>query len=172
MELLNDYRIRNWWVFLLRGLIFLLLGIYMIASPAESFAALALIFGIIILITGVVELIRVFFDKGHRSRSWHLAIGLIDLVLGIILVGDIGASETILRIIAGVWFLFRGFSMLSFSNLGGRSWVITIGGVLIIFLGLMVLFNPAFGALTIVLWTAWAFIITGAFNMILAFRLR
>lgn len=172
MEVLNDYRIRHWWVFLIRGLLFLLVGIYMIASPAESFAALGLIFGFIILITGIVELIRVFSDKTHAGRSWHLLLGIIDVILGIILVGNVGASETILRFIAGVWFLFRGLSMLSFSNAGGRSWLITLGGILIVLLGLMVLFNPIFGALTIVLWTAWAFIITGIFNIILGFRLR
>jgi uncharacterized membrane protein HdeD (DUF308 family) len=99
-------------------------------------------------------------------------IGLIDIILGIILMSHISASVTVLRIIVGIWFLFRGISLLGFSGILGKSWILALGGVLTILFGLLVLFNPVFGSMTIILWIAFAFILTGIFNILLAFSLR
>jgi uncharacterized membrane protein HdeD (DUF308 family) len=56
--------------------------------------------------------------------------------------------------------------------LTGRSWVLLVGGVLTILFALLILFNPVFGSMTIIIWVAIAFIITGFSNMMLGFRLR
>ena len=172
MELPADNSMRHWWVFLLRGALFIIVGIYMILAPNSSYAALGFMFGLIIFLAGVAELLRVYRENNQASRGWHLTLGIIDIVLGIILMGHIAASELILRIIVGIWFLFSGISMISFSRMIGRSLMFTIGGVLIIVFALLVLFNPLFGAMTIIIWTAIAFIITGLFYVVLGFRLK
>jgi len=172
MEIAVDRRLRHWWVFLLRGLLFVVTGIYMISSPASSYAALGFFFGLVIFLTGVGELLHAVRHKQTDNRSWHLMLGIIDILLGIILMGHVSASITILRIMVGVWFLFRGVSLFSFSRITGRSWLLILGGILTFIFGLLVLFNPVFGAMTIILWTAIAFIITGLFNIVLAFMLR
>ncbi|MBS1527412.1 MAG: DUF308 domain-containing protein [Bacteroidetes bacterium] len=168
MDMTVDRRLRNWWVFLIRGLLFILLGIYMIARPASGFAALGFLLGFIILVAGISELLHVVRDRGAFNRGWHLFIGILDILIGLILLSHIAASETILRIIVGIWFLFRGISLISFSGLLRRSWLMIIGGIIVIVFALLVLFNPVFGAMTIVLWTAIALIVTGVFNIMLA----
>jgi uncharacterized membrane protein HdeD (DUF308 family) len=172
MEITIDHSPRYWWVFLLRGILFILVGIYMIASPLTSFIALGFMFGLIILLTGIAELMHTIRDHGAANRGWHLFLGIIDIILGIILMGHIAASVDLLRIIVGIWFLFRGISLISFSSLFGRSWVLILGGIVTMLFGLLVLFNPIFGAMTIILWTAIAFILTGIFNVILGMRMR
>jgi uncharacterized membrane protein HdeD (DUF308 family) len=164
--------VRHWWAFLLRGIIFILLGVYMLWHPAGSLAALGFLFGLIVLFTGTAELLRVYFDRDHSRRVWHLILGIIDVIIGIMLMGHVAASATLLSIIVGFWFLFGGISMLSLSFISGKSWLTTIGGVLTILFGLLILFNPIFGAVTIVLWTAIAFITIGLFNVLLGFRLK
>ncbi|MDB5144928.1 MAG: protein of unknown function rane [Mucilaginibacter sp.] len=172
MEITVDRSIRHWWVFLVRGILFILTGIYMISSPATSYVALGFFFGLVILLAGIAELLHAYQDRRESNRSWHLVIGLIDILLGLILMSHISASVTVLRIIVGIWFLFRGISLLSFSGILGRSWILSLGGVLTILFGLLVLFNPVFGSMTIILWIAFAFILTGIFNILLAFRLK
>jgi uncharacterized membrane protein HdeD (DUF308 family) len=172
MEIAVDRSLRHWWVFLIRGLLFIFVGIYMISTPAGSFAALGFLFGLIILLAGLAELFHVVRDRSAFNRGWHLALGIIDIILGIILIGHMTASEVILRIIVGIWFLFRGISLFSFSRLTDNTWVLKAGGILIFVFALLILFNPLFGALTIVLSTAIAFIITGFFNVLLGFRLK
>ena len=172
MEITVDRSIRHWWVFLIRGILFVLTGIYMISSPATSFIALGFFFGLVILLAGVSELLHAYQGRRESSRGWHLMIGLIDIILGVVLMSHISASVTVLRIIVGIWFLFRGISLLGFSGILGKSWVLSLGGVLTLLFGLLVLFNPAFGSMTIILWIAFAFILTGLFNILLAFRLK
>ena len=172
MEIPVELTFRHWWAYLLRGLIFIVTGIYMIASPASSFAALGFFFGLIIFIAGVAELLHVTRDNTQAGRSWHLLLGIIDIILGIVLMGHVTASVTILRIIVGIWFLLRGISIFRFSRRTDRSLWLTIGGILIIIFGLLVLFNPTFGDMTIILWTAIAFLITGVFNVVLSLMMK
>ena len=159
-------------MFLLRGLLFILLGVYMFSAPFRSYVALSLLFGIIVLIAGVVELIHAFSNRHTRSWWWHLLVGIIDLVLGIVLVSNITVSMTVLPFVLGVWFLFRGVSLLTLSSAVRQSFWVIAGGILTILFALLLMFNPAFGAITIVSWTAVAFIIAGIFNGLLAFRLK
>lgn len=172
MEITIGKSFRHWWAFLIYGIIFILLGIYLIAAPASGFAALGFLFGLVILLAGIAELLRVIRDTDAFNRGFHLTIGIIDIILGIILITHIAASETIMRIIVGIWFLFRGISMLSLSGVGRRSWFMIFGGIVILIAAILILFNPVFGAVTIILWTAFAFIITGIMNLALAFRLK
>jgi uncharacterized membrane protein HdeD (DUF308 family) len=172
MEVTVDRSIRHWWVFLLRGLIFILVGIYMICTPANSFAALGFLLGLLIFIAGIAELFHVVRERKAAYRGWHLALGIIDILLGIILMGHVMAGEVLLRIMVGLFFLFRGVSLFSFSRVIGNSWTIKAGGVITFVFGLMILFNTLFGAVTIVLFIAIALIVSGLFNALLSFRLK
>src|SRR6195952_4454681 len=119
MEITVDRSIRHWWVFLVRGVLFILTGIYMISSPTTSYVALGFFFGLVILLAGVSELLHAYQGRKESNRGWHLMIGTIDIILGLILMSHISASVTILRIIVGIWFLFRGISLLGFSGILG-----------------------------------------------------
>lgn len=172
MESIISRRPRYWWVFMLQGIILLVLGIYMLFAPIAGFAALGFLFGLAILLTGIFELLRVIRDRDQGSRAWHILLGVINIILGIILVGHIGAGEAILRIIVGLWFLFRGVSLMSFSRMTGRNWFLTAGGVIVVLFALAIIFKPIFGAVTIDLLTAVAFIVTGLFEIMLGYRLK
>jgi uncharacterized membrane protein HdeD (DUF308 family) len=167
-----DRSLRLWWVILIRGILFILLGIYMVCSPADSYAALGFLFGLMILITGIMELFRVVRDHDQGSRAWHLFLGIVDVVVGIVLITHIIASADILRVVVGIYFLFRGISLLSFSHFSGRSWPLIAGGVITAVFGLFIIFNAVFGAITIIIFTAIAFIITGIFNVWLGLSVR
>ena len=172
MELSVDRSLRHWWAFLIRGLLFILLGIYLIANPASGFIALGFVFGLVILIAGIVELFHVVREPSATNRGWHLFLGIVDIILGLVLMSNVAIGVTILRLIVGIWFIARGFSLFSFSRATGNSVMLTIGGILTMLFGLLVIFNPVFGAMTIILWIAIAFIITGFFNVMLGVRLR
>jgi uncharacterized membrane protein HdeD (DUF308 family) len=172
MEMLVERRPRHWWVFLLQGIILLALGIYMVAAPISGFATLGFLFGLAILLTGIFELLRVVRDRNQYSRGWHLVLGVVDIILGIILVSHVNTSSDILRIIIGLYFLFRGISLMSFSRMTGRSWTLTAGGVIIVLIGLAIIFEPIFGAVAIDMIIAIAFITTALFDLVLAYRLK
>jgi uncharacterized membrane protein HdeD (DUF308 family) len=172
MELSLNRSFRHWWAFLIRGILFVLVGIWMIASPATSFVALGFLFGLVIFIAGLGELLHVVRDKTAANRGWHLFLGIIDIILGLVLMAHVDFSVAILRIIVGAWFLLRGISLISFSRVVGRSWVLTIGGIITALFGLLIIFNVVFGSLTIIIFIALAFVITGIFNIWLGLRMK
>lgn len=172
MEIVTNRSRRHWWAFVIRGVLFIALGIYMMCQLTSSFIALGFLFGLTIFLAGLAELIRVTRELNVSSRQWHLMLGIIDIILGIILMGHVAASMAILRIIWGLWFVFGGIYLFIFSRQGGRSLLMMAGAILIIVFGLMVMFNATFGDKTIILWTAVAIMITGLFNLILGLGLR
>ena len=163
---------RHWWVFTLRGVLFIGLGIYMIVEPTGSFAALGFLFGLIIFLSGATELFRVTRERTQAGRMWHLILGIVEVILGLVLMGHIMTSMAILRIILGLYFLFRGFSLFTYARHKQSSWLLIAGAILIFIFGLLVLFDATVGDMTIILWTAIAFVITGLFNVVLGFALK
>ena len=166
-----DRSIRHWWVFLIRGILFILVGIYMICSPLTGYVAIGFFFGLTILLTGIAELLRAVNDKDSASRGWHICWGIIDIFLGIILMEHIATSVAIVRIIVGLWFLFRGLTLISFSRLT-PTWIITLGGILTAIFGLLIIFNASFGSMTVILFMAFAFIIMGVFNAWIGYTMK
>lgn len=172
MEIMVDRSLRHWWVFVLRGILFILLGIYIFMSPVSAFLALSFMLGLVILLAGVAELLRAYQDRGSGNRGWHLFAGIIEVLLGLLLMGNLAASMDVLRITIGIYFLFRGITVLNFRALAkGSVWVI-LGALLIIVFGVLVLANPVFGAMSIVLWTGMAFLATGILNVFMGLWMR
>lgn len=163
---------KHWWMFLLRGLVFMLVGVYMISAPTQSYMALSLLFGILILVTGAAELGHALTNRHSRRWKWRLVVGLIDLVLGLILIFNISLSMAVMPILVGIWLFLTGISLLTFATVIRNPMWLVIGGVLTTIVSILVMFVPSFGAVTIVIWTALAFLIAGIFNGLLAFRLK
>ena len=172
MELSVDRSFRQWWVFLIRGILFILVGIYMIASPIASFVALGFIFGLMILMAGISELLNVSRSNSPGNRNWHLGLGIVEVILGIVLMSHVATGVAILRIIVGLWFIFRGITLFNFARATNASWMMVLGGIITFVFGLLILFDFVFGSVTIIALAAMAFIITGLFNVWLGYTLK
>ena len=167
--------VRYWWVFLVRGIIFLVVGFLTLRYPLESYLTLSILFGATMFITGLMEMVYTLSNRKTRAWGLRLFAAIIDLALGVILIVNIGITIAVLPFVIGFWFLFRGISMLSFSavvgDTGSMIWL-TAGGILLMFLALLILINPDFGVLTLITWTVIAFIAGGIFSIIQAFQLK
>jgi len=172
MEITIDRSIRHWWIFVLRGAGFFFLAIYLFGSPDNALQIMGYLLSLAILFAGLTEIFHAYNDSLSPMRGGHYVIGIIDVILSIILFSHVGASITILRIILGLYILFRAISILSFRNSFGRNWWVTIGGLIIFIFGLIVLFNAGFGNMTMVTWTAIAFLFMGVMNILLGLRMR
>jgi len=86
--------------------------------------------------------------------------------------GHVATGVAILRLMVGIWFVLRGISLISFSRHTGKSWAMTLGGVITAIFGLFIIFNMAFGSLTVIIFVAFAFIIMGIFNAWLGYSMK
>lgn len=85
--------VRYWWLLLAGGVILFLIGVVVFAFPVQSYVGMAVLFGWLMLLTGVVETIVAVRNTHYvTGRGWMLAWGVIEIVLGLILVFNVAHS--------------------------------------------------------------------------------
>lgn len=144
---------------LLAGLIMAILGVYIWFNPAVTLMALALYLGVIFIIVGAGYLVAsMSFQSG-----WYLLVGILDILVGVIFVANLGLTAVSIPIIFAIWCLAVGVIQIvasfEFRKLGWSwSWALA-AGILGVFFGFAILVYPAIGALTItVLMGAYVFL--------------
>ncbi len=166
-----------WWLMLLGGLALIALGVWTFASPATAYLSLSLLFAIGILIAGILEIIFSLSATFVPGWGWLLAGGLFDSFIGGYLLAYPVLTMVVLPLLVGVWILFRGFMAVGHAfdarsrKLTGWGWLL-FTGIVVILLAMLILANPAWGVVNIILWTGLAFIFAGIFRVYLSFRLR
>ncbi len=172
------YNTQYWWLMLFAGILFIGLGIWILAAPVDSYLSLSTLFAFGMVFAGVFEII--FAIGNHRALhgwGWTLAGGMIDLFLGSYLLNYPLLSMVVMPLIMGLWMLFRGCmaigSSLELRAYGVLDWAwLLVTGVLIVLLSFLIIGNPLFAAISIVVWTAFAFILSGIFRVFLSLQLK
>ena len=173
-----EHAVKNWWLSLILGILYIIVALCLLFAPGSSYIALSVIFSISMLISGIIEII--FSISNRRSISswgWYLAGGIIDLILGIYLVAYPLLSMEVIPFIVAFWMMFRGFSATGYSmdlkRYGTRDWGWYMAfGILAILCSLLILWQPAVGALYAVYMISFTFLIIGLFRFMLAFELK
>src|SRR5687767_8020233 len=76
---------RNWWVFLVRGLVAIAFGLVALAWPGATLVTLVLFYGVFALIDGVFAVIAAVRGQGDTSSRWWLAfVGVLGIVAGFV----------------------------------------------------------------------------------------
>lgn len=176
----NEIRhsVKHWWASLLLGIVYIIVAIWLMFTPLISYIALSIVFSISMLVSGILEII---FALSNRQRipswGWYIVGGIIDLILGIYLIAYPLVSMEVIPFIIAFWLLFRGLSATGYSidlkRYGTRDWGWYMAfGILAILCSLLILWQPAIGALYAVYMISFTFLIIGLFRIMLSFELR
>ena len=170
--------LKNWWILLIKGIVIVLLSIYIFLNPDAAVLGLSIFIGIALLISGVITTIAsISYRKVVNNWKWYLAEGLIDSLLGLIILSAPEMTAKLVIFIVGLWFLFYGITKIV-ASFELRKYVITnwwvelVFGLLAIVFSFIILFNPFAGAVAIALILGTFFLFTGLFNIIFAFFLK
>ena len=173
-----QHSVKNWWTSLLLGIVYIIVALWLMFSPVSTYVALSIIFSVSMLISGILEIIFAFSNrKGVPSWGWYIVGGLIDLVLGIYLIAYPMVRMEVIPFIIPFWLMFRGFSSTGYSidlkRYGTRDWGWYMAfGILAILCSLLILWQPAIGALYAVYMISFTFLIIGLFRVMLSFELK
>lgn len=134
---------------LLAGIIMLILGVYVWFHPAVTLLALALYLGIVFIAVGLGYFMASFsYDSG-----WYMMVGVLDILVGVVFVGNIGVTALSLPIIFALWSMAIGAIQLVTAFQFKRndipwSWSLC-SGILGILFGFLILLYPSIGTITI-----------------------
>lgn len=171
--------VRYWWLMLLIGILLIALGILVFVYPAQSYVSLAVIFGWAMLAAGILEVVlSATNDHFVTGRGWMLAGGIIQIILGLILIFNVALSAAMLPIVLGFWLLLRAFATIGLGGdlrameVSGSGWTIA-SGILLLLCALWMLFQPlVFGTAVVIVWVGIALLLAGIAAIALAFQLH
>ncbi len=170
--------VKYWYLPLIVGILFVTLGFYTLASPLASYVALSVLFSVTFFVSGVIETIFSISNRKEMDNwGWSLFFGLVNLTVGLLLIINTDISMVTLPFYVGFVILFRSIAGISYAldlkNYGVLDWgnlmVIAVLGIILSF---MMLFSPAAGGMTIVIWTGMSIIMMGIFSIYLSVKLR
>ncbi|MBK6878242.1 MAG: DUF308 domain-containing protein [Ignavibacteria bacterium] len=170
--------IKNWWLYLVIGILLVLGSIYVFMTPLASFVSLALVFSMLMLFDGIGTIITSISNRDSiKGWGWHLAIGIIGTFIGISLVSNPGITMVILPFYIGFWTLMKGSMLIGISfdmkSNNSGSWVMMLVlGLLVAIVAMMMILNPFFGASVIVNLAGMTLLMTGIALIILSFKLH
>lgn len=171
--------VKNWWLYLIGGLLLVGAGIMVFCNPGESYLTLALIFGIVFLATGIVELIVSLTSRNFfMMRGYNIAGAILDILIGILLCAHPTINMVILPMFLGFWLMYHSFMIMGVSGdlktIGVRGTAKgTVIGILLLLLSFFIIFKPfSVGQSAVVLLTGIALVCVGLTMIVGAARLR
>jgi uncharacterized membrane protein HdeD (DUF308 family) len=170
--------INHWWIPLIIGVVLAGAGVYVFATPLASYLALSLIFSVSFLVSGVLQMTFAIANRKElNSWGWYLAGGILYTLFGILLVSRPEISIVTLPFVVGFFVLFKSANALAWAydlnSMGIKNWGnIAIVAVLGLIFSFILLWNPLFAGLSLVVWTGLAFLLTGIASIMLSFHLK
>ena len=137
---------------LITGVLMVAIGVCIWFNPIETLVALSLYLGITLVVVGGVYVIK-FFDFDNVT---YLTFGILDIVIGFVMILNTSLVATSLPIILGFWILFNSIiqitNSIEYKKLELPFWSYELtAGILGTVFSLTMLTHPTIGALTIVI---------------------
>ena len=168
---------QNWWLVVLRGVLGILFGIAAFVWPGLTLLTLIVMFGVYAIFDGIVAIVSGLSHTKDSPRWWvFLLEGLISIGAGVIALLFPGLATLVLIYMIASWAIITGVleivAAIRLRNEITNEWMLGLGGLVSIILGVVLFLEPAAGSLAIV-WTIAAYaLIFGVLLVILGFRLR
>jgi uncharacterized membrane protein HdeD (DUF308 family) len=167
---------RNWWTLALRGLLAVLFGILTFVWPGITLLSLVFLFGAYAITDGVFAIAAGV--RGREQNRWWLLLiqGIFGVIAGVLTFVWPGITALLLLGLIAGWALFTGVMEIVAAiqmrkHIKGE-WLLALSGALSVVFGVLLLLNPAAGALAVV-WIIGAYaIFFGVLLLALGFKLR
>lgn len=162
-----------WWSFMLRGLLALALSACALFWPQKTMGLMIKLLGAYFIIDGLAGAVSAFRAE---SKGVNLMQVVVSLAIGLVLLFWTGVSAKLFLIVVGIWALLQGVGMyLSSRRLESeeeqRGLMGIIGAVMAV-IGLILIFWPNTGVVTISWLIALGSLIIGGLLIYLATRLK
>lgn len=169
---------KYWWIPAVIGSLFILFGAMVIKKPISSFYAFSIFIGISLILSGAAEIY--FFSsqrKGNSEWSWYMSGGIVDVLLGIILITNPKIILIIFTLLISLLLFYRAIHIIrkamEMKSTRNKNWIwVLVVGVLVLGLTVLLVLKPEIIGAALAFWIAIAFIVFGAYRIYLAFQLK
>jgi uncharacterized membrane protein HdeD (DUF308 family) len=168
---------RNWWMFVLRGVVAILFGVLAFIRPGITLEVLVLLFAFWAIVDGVFALISsVGAAEAHEPWWPFVLMGLLGIAAGVVALKWPAITALALLLVVAYWAIFRGIleivAAVRLRMLIQGEWWLVLGGIASIAFGVLLVIYPGPGLLA-VMWLVGVYaVIFGIAFLMLGFRLK
>ena len=161
-----DTLTRNWWAFLIRGIMGIVFGVVTFFQPGISLAALVLLFGAYAFVDGIFAIMSAIRRRTGSEPWWLLSLeGIAGIAAGVMTLLWPGLTAIVLLYVIAAWALVTGAfeiaAAIRLRKIINHEWLLVLSGVASIGLGVLLMLLPGPGAL-----------VSGVMFVVLSLRLR
>jgi len=168
--------VRNWWAFVIRGVLAILFGVIAFLEPAAALLSLVLVFAVYALVDGVFAIVSaVRAAKAGERWMWFALEGVVDILAGAVAVAMPGLTVVFFVTLLALWAIITGGFMLAAAfrmDADHGRWWLVLGALASLAYGALLLVAPLIGAVVLTWWIGAYAIVFGISLLIVAFRLR
>ena len=175
---MNEMKIKEWWIPTLVGIGLMFMGGFFMLQPVETFMVLTAIFGWLIFTAGGFNTVfalrnRKFFDGWYI----YLIIGLLEAVLGAVMLFQPELSATTLIMFMGFWLTFSAVARISLSFWLKKAelpnwWISLLSGIILLFFSILILINPVIGMFSVVYLVSIPIFMAGLLSLFFGIQLK
>ena len=155
----------NWWLLALRGLLAVLFGVLAFVWPGVTLITLVWLFGAFALLNGILSLVLAAkAPKGFPKVGSLILGGLLGILAGLLAFVMPGITALGLLILIAAWAIMTGVmdlvAAVRLRKIITNEWLLILAGIASVAFGILLLFQPAVGALALIWWIgAWAIVL-------------
>ena len=167
---------KNWWLEVLRGVAAIIFGILAFTWTGGVLLTLILFWGAFALVDGVLAIIAAVKGGNPMPRWWLAIVGIAGIAAGAITFMMPGVAALVLVTFIAVWAIILGvmeiYGAIKLRKEIEGEWFLIVNGVLSVIFGILILWRPGIGAITLV-WIIGAYaIILGIMHVAFGFKLK
>lgn len=168
---------RNWWTWLIRGIVAIIFGILAFLWPGATILAIGILFGAYALVDGIFAVVAAVRAAETQQRWWPFAVeGIVGILIAAITFYDIRITLLALYFTIAAWAFLTGiFEIVAAvqlrKHIANEFWLI-LGGIASILFGVLMIWFPMAGILAIIWLIAAYAIVFGVIMIAFSLRLR
>ena len=170
-------RSKSWWLITIKGIILIFLGIYIFKFPVSGMLGLIVFGGFSLLLSGIIlAIFAINTRKENNGWEWQMGEGILDIILAIILLLNIGLTAITLPFIFAFYGIITGMfwiiQSIFFKRKQYKFWLVAlIAGIFSLLIGILIFYRPVIALFTIVGIIGIMFMIHGFFLTLFSFEI-
>ncbi|MBQ9565381.1 MAG: DUF308 domain-containing protein [Synergistaceae bacterium] len=166
------------WTLYVKGGILIALGLWSLTYPLEALLSLAFALGLGFCLSGISHLVPCFTLRGSfLYPRWFLLLGILDLLIGFIMLTRLGITAFMIPVAAGGWLFFTGLVRVGTAvrlrsiTIDGvrvfpRWWLLLLSGLALTVFACYLCASPLLGALSVVVVLGGGLVVSGVLHLI------
>ena len=166
--------VRNWWTFVLQGVLAIGVGVAAFVVPGPTLAAFIAVFAAYAIVSGAFETVAGFSMAG--GPKWSLVVGgLLGIAVGAIAVASPGSTAREVTLLVGIYAIATGVARTSAAYMlrtSSERWLLALSGIVSIGFGVLLVAAPGAGVLAVLWLIGYYAIFAGILAIAVGLRLR